>query len=120
MGKIFYILLTAWFCCALSATEYKSCELNIETVKGQEKAASELLYHWEKIAGSKVSSAPGALKVVIGRQPPKKRAPKKGESNWFSPKAPSTSGETPTAAATVLSLQCTIFWKSTAESVSIT
>lgn len=83
MGKIFYILLTAWFCCALSATEYKSCELNIETVKGQEKAASELLYHWQKIAGNKVTSAPEALKVVIGRQPPKKRAPKKGESNWF-------------------------------------
>ena len=83
MGKIFYILLTAWFCCALSATEYKSCELNIETVKGQEKAASELLYHWQKIAGNKVASAPEALKVVIDRQPPKKRAPKKGESNWF-------------------------------------
>ena len=83
MKKIFYILLAASFSCVLTAAEYKSCELNIETVKGQEKAASELLYHWEKIAGRKVSPAPGALKVVIGRQPAKKRGPKKGESNWF-------------------------------------
>ena len=83
MNKIFYSLLALLFTCALTAAEYRSCELNIETVKGREKAAAELLYHWEKIAGSKVSPAPGALKVVIGRQPAKKRGPKKGESNWF-------------------------------------
>ena len=83
MNKFFYSLLAALFACALYAAEYRSCELNITTAKGREKAASELLHHWKKIAGGKVSPAPRALKVSIGRRPQKTRFPQKGESNWL-------------------------------------